>query len=277
MTGSKYIEERIKAPKASGPALIPFITAGYPNAEDFKQTLFEISKKADVIEIGVPFSDPMADGVTIQRSSHMAIENGVTLKWIFNQLKEINLDTPIVLMSYLNPLYVFGMEELTKASLESGVDGFIVPDLPIEESKELNDRLSEAGLALIQLVTPATPKDRIEMITNQSSGFIYAVTIKGVTGGEDALSADVTDYLKQVQEIAKIPVCAGFGIRDKSDVEMLANHVDGIIVGFAIVETIEQGNSPTEFLDQLKNKLLRRLPTQILQYFQHHLFYLNEI
>ena len=253
MTGSKYIEERIKAPKASGPALIPFITAGYPNAEDFKQTLFEISKKADVIEIGVPFSDPMADGVTIQRSSHMAIENGVTLKWIFNQLKEINLDTPIVLMSYLNPLYVFGMEELTKASLESGVDGFIVPDLPIEESKELNDRLSEAGLALIQLVTPATPKDRIEMITNQSSGFIYAVTIKGVTGGEDALSADVTDYLKQVQEISKIPVCAGFGIREKSDVEMLANHVDGIIVGSAIVETIEQGNSPTEFLDQLKN------------------------
>ena len=253
MTGSKYIEERIKAPKASGPALIPFITAGYPNAEDFKQTLFEISKKADVIEIGVPFSDPMADGVTIQRSSHMAIENGVTLKWIFNELKEINLDTPIVLMSYLNPLYVFGMEELTKASLESGVDGFIVPDLPIEESKELNDRLSEAGLALIQLVTPATPKDRIEMITNQSSGFIYAVTIKGVTGGEDALSADVTDYLKQVQEIAKIPVCAGFGIREKSDVEMLANHVDGIIVGSAIVETIEQGNSPTDFLDQLKN------------------------
>ena len=253
MTGSKYIEERIKAPKASGPALIPFITAGYPNAEDFKQTLFEISKKADVIEIGVPFSDPMADGVTIQRSSHMAIENGVTLKWIFNQLKEINLDTPIVLMSYLNPLYVFGMEELTKASLESGVDGFIVPDLPIEESKELNDRLSEAGLALIQLVTPATPKDRIEMITNQSSGFIYAVTIKGVTGGEDALSADVTGYLEQVQEIAKIPVCAGFGIREKSDVEMLANHVDGIIVGSAIVETIEQGNSPTEFLDQLKN------------------------
>ena len=253
MTGSKYIEERIKAPKASGPALIPFITAGYPNAEDFKQTLFEISKKADVIEIGVPFSDPMADGVTIQRSSHMAIENGVTLKWIFNQLKEINLDTPIVLMSYLNPLYVFGMEELTKASLESGVDGFIVPDLPIEESKELNDRLSEAGLALIQLVTPATPKDRIEMITNQSSGFIYAVTVKGVTGGEEALSADVTDYLKQVQEISKIPVCAGFGIREKSDVEMLANHVDGIIVGSAIVETIEQGNSPTEFLDQLKN------------------------
>ena len=253
MTGSKYIEERIKAPKASGPALIPFITAGYPNAEDFKQTLFEISKKADVIEIGVPFSDPMADGVTIQRSSHMAIENGVTLKWIFNQLKEINLDTPIVLMSYLNPLYVFGMEELTKASLESGVDGFIVPDLPIEESKELNERLTESGLALIQLVTPATPKDRIEMITNQSSGFIYAVTVKGVTGGEEALSADVTDYLKQVQEIAKIPVCAGFGIREKSDVEMLANHVDGIIVGSAIVETIEQGNSPTEFLDQLKN------------------------
>ena len=253
MIGREYIEEKIRSPKEEGPALVPFITAGYPSAEDFKETLFEISKKADVIEIGVPFSDPMADGVTIQRSSRIAIENGVTLTWIFNQLKEINLDTPIVLMSYLNPLYVFGMQELVKASLESGVDGFIVPDLPIEESKEFNGRLSEAGLALIQLVTPATPKDRIEMITNQSSGFIYAVTVKGVTGGEDALSADVTDYLKQVQEISKIPVCAGFGIREKSDVEMLANHVDGIIVGSAIVETIEQGNSPTKFLDQLKN------------------------
>ena len=253
MIGGKYIEEKIRSPKEEGPALVPFITAGYPSVEDFKKTLFEISKKADVIEIGVPFSDPMADGVTIQRSSRIAIENGVTLTWILNQLKEISLDTPIVLMSYLNPLYVFGMDELVQTSLESGVDGFIVPDLPIEESKELNDRLFEAGLALIQLVTPATPKDRIEMITNQSSGFIYAVTVKGVTGGEDALSADVTDYLKQVQEISKIPVCAGFGIREKSDVEMLANHVDGIIVGSAIVETIEQGNSPTEFLDQLKN------------------------
>ena len=253
MFGGQYIEDRIKAPKAPGPAIIPFITAGYPNAEDFKQTLYDLAKKADVIEIGVPFSDPMADGVTIQRSSHMAIENGVTLTWIFSQLKEIKLDTPIVLMSYLNPLYVFGLKELVEASIESGVDGYIVPDLPIEESKELNDQLTDAGLALIQLVTPATPSDRIEMITKQSSGFIYAVTVKGVTGGEDALSADVTDYLKQVHEISKIPVCAGFGIRDKSDVEMIADYVDGIIVGSAIVETIEQGNSPTEFLDRLKN------------------------
>lgn len=206
-----------------------------------------------MIEIGVPFSDPMADGVTIQRSSHLAIENGVTLTWIFDQLREIKLDTPIVLMSYLNPLYVFGMEELVEASIASGVDGFIVPDLPIEESKELNEQLMDADLALIQLVTPATPLDRIELISNQSTGFIYAVTVKGVTGGEDALSADVTDYLKQVQEISRIPVCAGFGIREKSDVEMIADYVDGVIVGSAIVETIEKGNSPTEFLDQLKN------------------------
>ena len=206
-----------------------------------------------MIEIGVPFSDPMADGVTIQRSSHLAIENGVTLTWIFDQLREIKLDTPIVLMSYLNPLYVFGMKELVEASIASGVDGFIVPDLPIEESKELNEQLMDADLALIQLVTPATPLDRIELISNQSTGFIYAVTVKGVTGGEDALSADVTDYLKQVQEISRIPVCAGFGIREKSDVEMIADYVDGVIVGSAIVETIEKGNSPTEFLDQLKN------------------------
>ena len=253
MIGGKYIEKKIRTPKAGGPAIIPFITAVYPNTEDFKQTLHEIAKKADVIEIGVPFSDPMADGVTIQRSSHMAIENGVTLTWIFDQLREIKLDTPIVLMSYLNPLYVFGMEELVEASIASGVDGFIIPDLPIEESKELNELLMDADLALIQLVTPATPLDRIKLISNQSTGFIYAVTIKGVTGGEDALSADVTDYLKQVQEISRIPVCAGFGIREKSDVQMIADYVDGVIVGSAIVETIEKGNSPTEFLDQLKN------------------------
>ena len=253
MMGGKYIEEKIRTPKAAGPAIIPFITAGYPNTKHFKQTLHEIAKKADVIEIGVPFSDPMADGVTIQRSSHLAIENGVTLKWIFNQLKEIQLDIPIVLMSYLNPLYVFGMEDLVEASIASGVDGFIVPDLPIEESKELNNQLIDADLALIQLVTPATPLDRIELISNQSTGFVYAVTVKGVTGGEDALSADVTDYLQQVHEISRIPVCAGFGIREKSDVEMIADYVDGVIVGSAIVETIEQGNSPTEFLDQLKN------------------------
>ena len=111
----------------------------------------------------------------------------------------------------------------------------------------------DADLALIQLVTPATPLDRIELSSNQSTGFIYAVTVKGVTGGEDALSADVTDYLKQVQEISRIPVCAGFGIREKSDVEMIADYVDGVIVGSAIVETIEKGTSPTEFLDQLKN------------------------
>ena len=253
MIGGKYIEKKIRTSKAAGPAIIPFITAGYPSTEDYKQILHEIAKKADVIEIGVPFSDPMADGVTIQRSSQLAIENGVTLTWIFNQLKKIKLDTPIVLMSYLNPLHVFGMEQLVEASIASGVDGFIVPDLPIEESKELNDQLMEADLALIQLVTPATPLDRIELISNQSRGFLYAVTVKGVTGGEDALSADVTDYLKQVQEISRIPVCAGFGIREKSDVEMIADYVDGVIVGSAIVETIEKGNSPTEFLDQLKN------------------------
>ena len=253
MIGGKYIEKKIRTPKAGGPAIIPLIATRYPNTEDLKQTLREIAKKADVIEIGVPFSDPMADGVTIQRSSHLAIENGVTLTWIFDQLREIKLDTPIVLMSYLNPLYVFGMKELVEASIASGVDGFIVPDLPIEESKELNEQLMDADLALIQLVTPATPLDRIELISNQSTGFIYAVTVKGVTGGEDALSADVTGYLKQVQEISRIPVCAGFGIREKSDVDMIADYIDGVIVGSAIVETIEKGNSPTAFLDQLKN------------------------
>ena len=253
MFGSKYIEQRITSPKEIGPALIPFITAGYPEADEFENMLANIALKADVIEIGVPFSDPMADGVTIQRSSKVAIENGVTLKWIFERLKKINLDTPIVLMSYLNPLYVFGMEELIQASLDSGVDGYIVPDLPIEESISLNDHLSRAQLGLIQLVSPATPSKRIRQISQQSSGFLYAITTKGVTGGKNVVSQDSINYLKKVRDNSNIPVCAGFGIREKSDVKMISDYVDGVIVGSAIVETIEQGQSPTDFLDKLKN------------------------
>ncbi len=252
MFGSELITTSVKNPKQDGPAIVPFITAGYPDKDSFLDLLTALAKTADVIEIGVPFSDPMADGVTIQRSSHAAIESGVTLKWILEQLKTLNIKTPIVLMSYLNPLYVYGYDQLVKVSLEAGVDGFIIPDLPIEEGEKIREALSQAKLAMIQLVTPATPENRIKTIAKHSSGFLYAVTVKGVTGGNDGLPEEVAGYLETVKASSNIPVCAGFGVRSKADVELLEPYVDGIIVGSALVEAIEQKITATDFLNTLR-------------------------
>ncbi|MDG2228975.1 MAG: tryptophan synthase subunit alpha [Gammaproteobacteria bacterium] len=251
MLGQKRIEESINTARKTGSAIIPFITAGYPKKETFLELIEELSLCSDVIEIGVPFSDPMADGVTIQRSSQIAIESGVNLKWIFEQLKSVQINTPIVLMSYLNPLYVFGYNELAEESKSAGVDGFIVPDLPIEECDDLRQILNSNGLGLIQLVTPATSESRIKEIADKSSGFLYAVTVKGVTGGDQSLSSEVITYLETVKSLSSIPVCAGFGVRSNSDVVLLERFVDGVIVGSALVEAIESGLSAKKFLNSI--------------------------
>ncbi len=254
MFGSEFIEQSILSAATKGTAIIPFITAGYPEKNEFSNLVLSLSKAADVIEIGVPFSDPMADGVTIQRSSHQAIESGVRLQWILQQLQAIEINKPVILMSYLNPLFVFGYEALVHQSLKAGVDGFIVPDLPIEEGSDFRDMLNEANLGLIQLVTPASPTERIAKVAAMSSGFLYAVTVKGVTGGANGLSDTVTGYLEKVQELATIPVCAGFGVRTAEDVALLEPYVDGVIVGSALLEAIESGQQPVEFLNNLRTK-----------------------
>jgi len=168
--------------------LVPYLTAGYPDKNEFVATVKNIATAADVIEVGVPFSDPMADGVTIQRSSRIALEQGVSLRWILAELTAAgNLGAPIVLMSYLNPLLVYGYEALAKDCVAAGVCGFIVPDLPLEEGEDFRRALDEQGLALIQLVTPATPDERMERLCAASKGFVYAVTIRGITGGTSEL------------------------------------------------------------------------------------------
>ncbi|MBT6074457.1 MAG: tryptophan synthase subunit alpha, partial [Gammaproteobacteria bacterium] len=148
---------------------------------------------------------------------------------------------------------VFGYSELVKESKMAGVDGFIIPDLPIEEGDDLRQILNSNDLGLIQLVTPATPESRIKQIADKSSGFLYAVTVKGVTGGAQSLSSEVTTYLETVKDLASIPVCAGFGVRSNSDVVLLEPFVDGVIVGSALVEAIESGLDPIDFLNALKN------------------------
>lgn len=233
--------------------LVPFITAGYPEPKDFISTLQAVAAVGDVVEIGIPFSDPMADGMTIQRSSFEALQKGVSLAWIFDELeKSGGIDAPLVMMSYLNPLLAFGYEQLAARALETGVCAFIVPDLPFEESEDIRNALEARGIGLIQLVTPATPDDRLRTLCAASRGFVYAVTITGITGGDAGLPPDLAAYLDKVASIAGIPVCAGFGIRAADDVAAVGKHASGAIVGSALVEVLERGEDPTAFLQSLR-------------------------
>ena len=241
------------ANKAGRTGLVPFVTAGYPEPKEFIGTLKSVAAVGDVVEVGIPFSDPMADGMTIQRSSFEALRKGVSLAWIFDELEKAGgFDAPLVMMSYLNPLLAFGYERLADRALETGVCGFIVPDLPFEESAEIRAVLESRGLGLIQLVTPATPEARLKTLCDASRGFVYAVTITGITGGDTGLPDDLAGYLDKVSAVSEIPVCAGFGIRQASDVAAVGAHAAGAIVGSALVEVLERGEDPTGFLTSLR-------------------------
>ena len=239
---------------ARRPALVAFLTAGYPTCEGFADALRAVARTADAVEIGVPFSDPMADGVTIQRSSETAISNGVTLAWILEELAKGkgSFEAPLLLMSYLNPLLAYGYEQLAEAAVAAGVAGFMVPDLPYEECAPLRTALARHGIALVQFVTPATPEERLELLCRQSEGFIYAVTRTGITGGQTELPSDLAEYLATVKSHSDLPVCAGFGVRSPEQVELIAAHADGVIVGSALVEVLESGGDPAEFLQSLR-------------------------
>lgn len=254
MTAHERITAAIRAANAARrTALIPFVTAGYPEPADFTRVLRAVAEVGDVVEIGVPFSDPMADGLTIQRSSHAAIANGVSLSWIFEQLANADepFAAPLVMMSYLNPLLAFGYEALAARAAATGVDAFIVSDLPLEESDELRAALTGKGVGLVQLVTPATPPARLARLAQASRGFLYAVTVTGITGGGAGLPAELADYLDRVRAASPLPVCAGFGIRTAADVSAVGRHASGAIVGSALVEVLERGEDPAAFLRAL--------------------------
>jgi tryptophan synthase alpha chain len=238
--------------KRGRPAVVAYITAGFPEPRAFLHVLRAVSSACDAVEIGVPFSDPMADGVTIQRSSQHAIARGVNLTWILGELerRDFELTAPVLLMSYLNPLLAFRYEALATRAAEVGVGGFIVPDLPYEESAPLKAALEPHGLALVQMVTPATPPERVKRLCAASQGFVYAVTRTGVTG-DVALPPETAQYLASVKAASTLPVCAGFGVRRADQVALLGAHADGVIVGSALVEVLERGADPAAFLRSL--------------------------
>jgi tryptophan synthase alpha chain len=245
----------IKAATAAGrPAIVGFLTAGFPDKARFRQHLAAVAAGVDVVEIGVPFTDPMADGATIQRASHAALTAGVTLTWILGELRALapKPQAPLLLMSYLNPLLAYGLARLPQDAANAGIVGFIVPDLPYEESADLRAALGREGLALVQMVTPVTPLERLKLLCAASEGFVYAVTMTGTTGKSVAVPDEVLAYLDRVRAASQIPVCAGFGIRGREQVERLKDHVDGVVVGSALVEVLERGEDVTRWCLQLR-------------------------
>jgi tryptophan synthase alpha chain len=241
-------------------ALVLFLTAGYPKLDSTVPLVFELAQAgADIIELGMPFSDPLADGPVIQASSQQAIKNRITLDRILDQVKEIRKQTniPLVLMGYLNPILHYGEEKFFADARRAGVDGIILPEVPLEESDRFLLLTRKHHLADILLVSPATTDKRIREIDKISSGFLYCVSTTGVTGRSHV--GDIESYVKRVKHHAKKnPVLVGFGIKTPADAQRIALHADGVIVGSALIQKITQVGTATEIDDwvrQLKNTI----------------------
>ncbi|MGR8921293.1 MAG: tryptophan synthase subunit alpha [Gammaproteobacteria bacterium] len=227
--------------------VVTFITAGDPSAEDTVEYMHALVRGgADLIELGVPFSDPMADGETIQRASERALENGTSLDQVFDcvaAFRRQDPSTPVVLMGYLNPFEHMGAARFAERAAAAGVDGALVVDLPPEEAAEFHADLVAAGLDQVFLVAPNSPVERIRKICEYASGFVYFVAVKGVTGDKAVAVDDIREAIETTRGVAGIPVGLGFGIRNPESAAAAAAISDAIIVGSAIVELIERGGS----------------------------------
>ncbi len=242
--------------KNNGKKLITFVTGGDPDFETSLQIIKTIiNNGVDIIEIGMPFSDPMADGPTIQLSSNRAISNGIDLENIFSlaaEAKKIKDDLPIILMGYYNLILYFGIEKFVRKCKENGVDGLIIVDLQPEEDEDLINELKNNQIDLIRLITPTTNEERLKLILNNASGFLYYVSVMGITGQK---SADLDDLEKSVTLIKKhtnLPVVPGFGIKNSTDVNNICKIADGAVVGSSIIKIIEENlNNKEKMLSEI--------------------------
>lgn len=224
-------------------ALIPFVTAGDPE-NDVTVPLMHalVNAGADIVELGVPFSDPMADGPVIQRASERALRHGTNLEDVLAMVREFrrtNSDTPVVLMGYLNPFEIAGYEKFAKAAAEAGIDGVLTVDLPPEEAEEFLAAMRAHDLDLIFLLAPTSDDERIRRICEKASGFVYYVSLKGVTGASNLDTASVAEKVKNIKRFTSLPVGVGFGIRDGATAARVAAVSDAVVVGSALVKTIE--------------------------------------
>lgn len=233
--------EELRTTRKKG--FIPFASAGDPDLATSKQIVLSLAENgADIIELGVPFSDPMADGPTIQMSSQRALENGVTITNILMMVKDVRTktDVPIVLFSYLNPLFRYGIEKLAKDAAAAGVDGVLVTDAVDLEAADIAKVLNENGIDLISLIAPTTSDDRLKQIADHASGFIYAVSRAGVTGAQNETSASARVLVERARKFTDLPIAVGFGISTRGQVEEIWKYADAAVVGSAIVAEIER-------------------------------------
>lgn len=234
-----------------------YFTAGYPTPEGTRQTVLDLTAAgADIIEIGIPFSDPLADGPTIQASSHAALENGMSLEKLFAQLEGIRsqAQTPLVLMGYLNPVLQFGVERFCEKCAETGVDGVILPDLPLAfYEKNYRPFFEKHDLCPIFLVTPQTSDERIRELDAASRGFLYAVSTASTTGGAGGFGEAQVAYFQRIAKLnLKNPVLVGFGVADQKAFETVCQHLNGGVVGSAFIRAQEAGISPNDFVQKIK-------------------------
>ncbi|HXZ95281.1 MAG TPA: tryptophan synthase subunit alpha [Dehalococcoidia bacterium] len=248
--------------QAKHTALIPYITVGYPTLETtLKAVPLFASTGCDIIELGIPFSDPLADGATIQRASYEALRQGVTTKVCLGvaQVLRRQVEIPLVFMTYYNPVLKFGLEQFCSRCAEVGIDGLIIPDLPPEEGKELEKSTKRHGLDLIYLLSPASTEERIRLVTSKSSGFIYLVSLTGVTGARDKLSEELESFVARVRRRTEKPLCVGFGISTPEQARRVAKVADGVIVGSRIIQLLDKDKSlgnARSFIKYLREALL---------------------
>lgn len=249
--------DELKAENKKG--LVTFITAGDPTLEQSKQVLANLpANGADFIEIGMPFTDPMADGPAIQASSLRALNNGMNLKGVLAMLAEFrqkDTHTPVILMGYFNPIYQYGCEKFVKDAKEAGADGLIIVDLPPEEDEELRTPAQKAGLDLIRLVTPTTIGTRLDTVLENASGFLYYVSITGVTGTKSADTGAVGDHIQAIKAKTDLPVAVGFGIKTPEDAATMSKIADAVVVGSSIVENMNKNQSDSNFSTIISNQV----------------------
>jgi len=251
--------------KPNHKALIAYLTVGYPDPDATRKAAVTLaSNGADIIELGIPFSDPLADGTTIQRASHRALQNGVTLPACFETARQIRREiaAPLVFMTYYNPVYNLGLYAFCRSCVEAGVNGLIVPDLPPEEGQELEEVTREHGLDLIYLLAPTSSEDRIRLVAELSEGFIYLVSVTGVTGARDTLPVNLEAFITRVRKVTRKPLCVGFGISTAEQAQHLAGMADGVIIGSRIIQLMETDSSLTaltDFTSQVRHALNQTL------------------
>lgn len=241
--------------KAHHKALIGYVTVGYPSLEATMKVVPLLAESGcDIVELGIPFSDPLADGVTIQKASFRSLQDGVTPQVCLDTARKLRekVDIPLVFMTYFNPVLSYGPDEFCSACNGAGIDGLIIPDLPPEEGATLQESTEHCNLDLIYLLAPTSTESRIRLVADNSRGFIYLVSVTGVTGARTQLSADLTEFVNRVRKVARQPLCVGFGISTPAQAKEIARFADGIIVGSRIIQLMEEDASLAAVKDFVK-------------------------